>query len=107
MGKKTVNFSKQGISKLLNDKPVVYKILTDAGNNNYTGIAGRGNVQDRLQDHLGNIPGAKVQVPRRSRGNADRRSPGRATAPRDPTSTGVQRLRSAAPTRHRHLHHAL
>jgi len=62
MGKKTVNFTKQGISKLPNDKPVVYKILTHAGNNNYTGIAGRGNVQDRLQDHLGNIPGAKVQI---------------------------------------------
>lgn len=51
MGKKTVNFTKQGIGKLPNDNPVVYKILTDAGNNNYTGIAGRGNVQDRLQDH--------------------------------------------------------
>ncbi len=62
MGTKTVNFNKQGIDKLPNDKPVVYKILTEAGTNNYTGIAGRGNVQDRLQDHLGNIPGAKVQI---------------------------------------------
>jgi hypothetical protein len=62
MTKKTVNYNPSSINKLPNDKPVVYKILTDAGNNNYTGIAHRGRVQDRINEHLGEIPGAKVQI---------------------------------------------
>lgn len=45
MAKKTVNFNKTGIEKLPNNKPVVYKILTESGGNNYTGIAQRGNGQ--------------------------------------------------------------
>ena len=47
---------------LPNDKPVVYKIQTEGGGNNYTGIAQRGRVQDRIKEHLGEIPGAKVQI---------------------------------------------
>jgi len=39
MGRKTTNFNKTGISKLPNDKPVVYKIQTPSGNTNYAGIA--------------------------------------------------------------------
>jgi len=39
MAKKTVKFTQNGIEKLANDKPVVYKILTTNDNNNYTGIA--------------------------------------------------------------------
>ena len=62
MGKKTVNFNNDGISKLPNDKPVLYKIKTEKDNLNYAGIAQRGQTQNRLTDHLGKIPGAKVQI---------------------------------------------
>ena len=66
MAKKTVSFGEAGIEKLPDDKPVVYKILTSGGKNNYTGVAKRGRVQERLQEHLPGgkdpIPGAKVQV---------------------------------------------
>ncbi len=62
MGKKTTNFNKTSIGKLPNDKPVLYKIQTPSGNTNYAGIAKKGRVQDRLIEHLGNIPGAKVQI---------------------------------------------
>jgi len=71
MGKKTARMSTIGINSLPNDKPVVYKILDRKGENIYTGIAGRGNVRDRLEDHLPGhrdaIPGAyKVQIDRQS-----------------------------------------
>lgn len=66
MARKSVAFSKEGINKLPNDKPVTYKILTDSGNNNYTGIAKRGRVHERLQEHLPGgkdyVPGSKVQI---------------------------------------------
>lgn len=61
MVKKT-NFNKAGIEKLPNNKPVLYRIKTESGNLNYTGIAKRGRVKERLAEHLGNIPGAKVEV---------------------------------------------
>jgi hypothetical protein len=60
MARKTVDFSKNAISKLPNNKPVVYKILTEGGRDNYVGVAQRGRVQHRLQEHL---PGAKDYVP--------------------------------------------
>lgn len=66
MARKTTGFNKSGISKLPNDKPVVYKILTESSKNNYTGIAKRGRVQERLREHLSDgkdpIPGRKVQI---------------------------------------------
>ena len=66
MGKKTVKNNKSNISKLPNDKPVVYKIKTDGGNVNYVGVAKRGRVQERLKEHLQGqkdyVLGAKVQV---------------------------------------------
>ncbi len=66
MAKKTVPFGGVGIEKLPDNKPVVYKILTSGGNNNYTGVAKRGRVQERLQEHLRGgkdpIPGVKVQI---------------------------------------------
>ena len=66
MARKTVPFNQTGVSKLPNDKPVVYKILTGSGGNNYTGIAKRGRVQERLIEHLPGgkdcVPGAKVQI---------------------------------------------
>ncbi len=66
MAKKTVSFDRKGIEKIPDNKPVVYKILTDGGRNNYTGVAQRGRVQDRLREHLpggkDQIRGAKVQI---------------------------------------------
>ncbi len=62
MGTKKVKFNKMGIEQLPNDKPVVYKIETKTGKNNYTGTAQRGRVQERLLEHLGEIPGAKVKI---------------------------------------------
>ena len=61
MGTKKVKFNKTGIEQLPNDKPVIYKIES-AGGNNYTGIAKRGRVQERLLEHLTEIPGAKVKI---------------------------------------------
>ena len=60
--KKTVTFNKDSIENLPNDKQVVYKHLTERGNNNYTGKAKRGRVSERISEHLGEIPGAKVQI---------------------------------------------
>ena len=37
MATKTVPFNKTGIGNLPDDKPVVYKIETEGGRNNYTG----------------------------------------------------------------------
>jgi len=51
MPRKTVRFTQEGIKKLPNDKPVIYKILTTGGNNNYTGVAKKGRVQKRLEEH--------------------------------------------------------
>ena len=64
MTKKTVKFNQNGIDKLPNDKPVVYKVKTEGGKTNYVGVAKRGRVKERLQEHLveGKILGGKVQI---------------------------------------------
>ena len=66
MARKTVRFNKVGLEKLPEDKPVVYKIVTKGGANNYIGVAKRGRVQDRLSEHLPGgpdaIPGATVVI---------------------------------------------
>ncbi len=62
MAKKTVKYKSSEIDKLPNDRPVVYKIKTASGSNNYTGIAKRGRVNDRIKEHLEGIPGATVQI---------------------------------------------
>ena len=66
MARKTVKFTPEAIKKLPNNKPVLYKILTKNNTNNYTGVAKKGRVQERLQEHLPKakdpIPGAKVQI---------------------------------------------
>ncbi len=64
---KTTRLNKKGLEKLPQDKPVVYKILDTQGENIYTGVAKRGNVQERLEDHMPGhrdaVPGAaKVQI---------------------------------------------
>jgi hypothetical protein len=66
MAQKTVDFNKTGISKLPDDKPVVYRIQTDGGKTNYAGTAQRGRVQERIAEHLPDtkdaVPGTKVQI---------------------------------------------
>jgi len=59
---KTVKFNENDINKLPNNKPVVYKILTKNNNNNYTGVAKKGRVRERVKEHLGKIPGSKVRI---------------------------------------------
>jgi len=66
MSKKTTDFTKQGIQRLPNDRPVLYEILTEGGKPNYIGVAKRGRIQERLQEHLRDgkdpVPGVKVQI---------------------------------------------
>lgn len=66
MSKRTVKLTPENIANLPDDKPVVYKILTAGDRNNYTGIAKRGRVRERITEHLPGqqdyIPGAKVQI---------------------------------------------
>jgi len=66
MAKRTVNNNKTSITKLPNDKPVIYKIKTKGGNVNYVGVAKKGRVQGRIEEHLQGqedyVPGAKVQI---------------------------------------------
>ena len=62
MGTKKVNYNEKGIKKLPNDRPVLYRIQTNSGNPNYIGTAKRGRVQERILEHLGEIPGSKVKI---------------------------------------------
>ena len=62
MRTKKVKYTKDGVSDLPNDKPVLYRIETEGGNLNYVGVAKRGRVRDRIEEHLGQIPGAKVRI---------------------------------------------
>ena len=61
MARKT-KFNKTSIDKLPEDKPVLYRIETEAGKLNYAGIAKKGRVQDRIKEHLGEIPGVNVSI---------------------------------------------
>ncbi len=62
MGRKKVNYNHKGIENLPNDKPVLYTIETASGNPNYVGIAKRGRVNERLTEHLDEIPGSKIKI---------------------------------------------
>lgn len=44
-------FTKTNIENVPKDKAIVYKLRNASGKNLYTGIAGRGRVQDRLLEH--------------------------------------------------------
>jgi excinuclease UvrABC nuclease subunit len=62
MATKKTDYNKTGINKLPIDKPAVYKIETEKGKANYVGIAKRGRLQERVQEHLGEVPGAQVRI---------------------------------------------
>ncbi len=66
MAKKTVRNNRKGIGKLPDNKPVKYQIKTEGGTVNYVGVAKKGRVLERLEEHLPSgkdpIPGAKVQI---------------------------------------------
>ena len=62
MATKKVKYNKSGIDQLPNNKPVLYRIDSAGGNQNYVGIAKRGRVKERIAEHLGEIPGAKVRI---------------------------------------------
>ena len=62
MATKKTNYNKSSVEKLPNDKPAVYRIETDGGRSNYVGVAKRGRVQKRIQEHIGTIPGASVKI---------------------------------------------
>jgi hypothetical protein len=69
--KKSADFNSDAIGKLAQDKPVVYKLLDGKGNNVYTGSSKKGQVLDRISDHLPGgsdpIPGVKkVQIEQHS-----------------------------------------
>jgi hypothetical protein len=67
MSKKKTNFNKEGISQIPNDKPVLYRIKSGSGTENYVGVAQRGRAQARISEHLGKIPGATVEIEQFSR----------------------------------------
>jgi hypothetical protein len=62
MGTKKVSYSDKGVNELPIDKPVMYKILTGTRNTNHVGIAQRGRAQERILEHIGEIPGTSVSV---------------------------------------------
>ncbi|EKD86588.1 MAG: hypothetical protein ACD_37C00225G0001 [uncultured bacterium] len=72
------SFTKSNIKDVPDNKAVVYKIKNDSGKNLYTGIAGRGRIQERLLEHKELkrefIPGAKkfqiTQVQNKDRARA-------------------------------------
>lgn len=59
---KKTTYNKTAIEQLPNDKPVLYRIKTQNGKLNYAGVAKKGRVQERIKEHLGEIPGASVAI---------------------------------------------
>ena len=62
MGRKTTPYTRAEAEEVANDRPAVYRIQTESGRDNYIGVAKRGRVQERVAEHLGEIPGAKVHI---------------------------------------------
>jgi hypothetical protein len=58
--KKSAKFNSDGIDGLAKDKPAVYKLLNNQGKNVYTGSSKKGQVPDRIKDHL---PGGSHPIP--------------------------------------------
>lgn len=62
MATKKTQYSPTGIGQLPDDKPVLYRIETESGKPNYIGTAKRGRVRERITEHMGEIPGARVRI---------------------------------------------
>lgn len=62
LSEKLMQFLTSSIENLPNDKPVLYRIKTENGNDNYVGVAQRGRVRERIAEHLGKIPGSYVTI---------------------------------------------
>jgi len=58
--KKTADFKRNEIDNLAQNKPSVYKILNRNGKNIYTGSSKRGQLKNRIKDHL---PGGSDPIP--------------------------------------------
>ena len=58
--RKTAKFNTDGIGDLAQDKPVVYRLLNSKGENVYTGSSKKGQVAERIKDHL---PGGADPIP--------------------------------------------
>lgn len=62
MATKKRKYNTTGIGQPPDDKPVLYRIETEAGKPNYIGTAKRDRVRERISEHLGEIPGATVRI---------------------------------------------
>jgi len=62
MSTKKVKYNPTGVEALPNNKPVLYKIKSEGGKLNYAGVAKRGRVNERISEHMGEIPGATVTI---------------------------------------------
>ena len=58
--RKSARFNSDGVDDLAQDKPVVYKLVNSKGENVYTGSSKKGQVGDRIKDHL---PGGSDPIP--------------------------------------------
>ena len=70
-GRKSGKFDQGGIETLAKNKPVVYRIQDQAGNDQYVGVAKRGRVEARLKEHLSGArdpvrEGVKVRILQKS-----------------------------------------
>jgi len=80
--KKTSEFIPEAIDNLSRNKPVVYKLFNSKGKNIYTGSSKKGEVADRIKDHLPRgshpIPGVKkVRIEQHSSIDEAKKSEGR------------------------------
>lgn len=62
MAKKSANYNKGDVQNLSNEMPVVYRIQTEGGKDNYVGSAQRGRASERIGEHIGKVPGARVKI---------------------------------------------
>ena len=62
MATRKITYTSSEISSLPNNKPVLYRIKTKSGKENYVGIAQKGRVQERLLEHRGVIPGVSITI---------------------------------------------